>query len=143
MLSDCVVSIRGAASLIRRTFEDRRGLLHAFEAFDNLPFIPQRVFLIEAERGMDPRGGHANSCAEVIIVLRGGVTVELDNGSETESVRLVNEAEPLWISAGVVIRLTEFAAGSLLLVCASERYAQTRHFMTPQAHLIADRPAMS
>lgn len=133
--------MRGVAELFRRTFEDRRGRLHAFEAFDNLPFLPHRVFFIEVEHEATERGGHANSCAEVIIAIRGGVTVELDNGRECGSVRLVTGDEPLWISAGVVIRLTRFEANSVLLVCASARYEETCHFPEPQAHLIVDGPS--
>ena len=132
--------MRGVSSLIRRTFVDRRGKLHAFEAFDNLPFSPQRVFLIEVGAGTIDRGGHANSCDEVIVVLQGSVTVELDNGEECDSIRLSKSADPLWISAGVVIRLTKFAPESTLLVCASERYQQTLHYPKPQAHLILEGP---
>jgi hypothetical protein len=134
--------MRGVALLARKTFEDMRGRLHALEAFDNLPFVPQRVFLIEVQKYVGARGGHANSCAEVIVALRGSVTVEMYNGEQTENLRLLGGDEPLWISAGVVIKLTDFEAGSLLLVCASERYARTQHFLEPQPHLIADSPSM-
>lgn len=122
--------------------DDVRGRLHVFEAFEDLPFIPKRVFLIEVREYVSARGGHANSCIEVVVALRGGVTVELDNGAEQQSFNLICEDEALWISAGVVVRLTEFRSGSLLLVFASEPYAGTQHFATPQPHLIADTPVM-
>jgi hypothetical protein len=133
--------MRGVAELTRRTYEDGRGRLHAFEAFDNLPFLPRRVFFIEVETAATERGGHANSCAEVIIAVRGGVTVEVNNGYECGSIRLAGGDGPLWVSPGVVIRLTRFEANSLLLVCASECYGQTAHFPEPQADLVVDGPS--
>lgn len=130
-------AIKGAALLEQNVHSDLRGRLVAFEAFDNLPFIPQRVFVLEVDDSRVTRGGHANSCDEVIVALRGAATIALDNGDETTSVRLKGDHHALWISAGIVIRLENFEVGTLLLVCASERYGRTRHFATPQAGLVA------
>lgn len=130
-------TIKGAALLEKNVHADLRGRLVAFEAFDNLPFVPQRIFVLEVDDARVSRGGHANSCDEVIVALRGGATIALDNGEETTSVRLDDDHHALWISAGIVIRLDNFEAGTLLLVCASERYGRTRHFATPQTELVA------
>lgn len=133
-------TIKGAALLEQDVHADRRGRLVAFEAFDNLPFVPQRAFVMEVDDASVTRGGHANSCDEVIVALRGGATITLDNGERTTAVRLSGGHGPLWISAGIVIRLDAFEAGTLLLVFASERYGETRHFAHPQADLIAAAP---
>lgn len=130
-------AIKGAALLEQNVHSDLRGRLVAFEAFDNLPFVPQRVFVMEVDDSRVTRGGHANSCDEVIVALRGAATIALDNGEQTTSVRLNGDHRALWISAGIVIRLENFEVGTMLLVCASERYGRTRHFATPQTELVA------
>ncbi len=135
-------TIRGTALLEQNVNIDPRGRLVAFEAFDNLPFAPQRVFVMQIDDATVTRGGHANSCDEVIVALRGAATIALDNGEETGRVRLDGDHAALWISAGIVIRLEKFEAGTLLLVCASERYGETRHFAEPQADLIASGLAL-
>lgn len=129
--------IKGTAFLGQNIHADLRGRLMAFEAFDNLPFVPQRVFVMEVDDTNVSRGGHANSCEEAIVVLRGGATITLDNGEETARLRLDGDDAALWISAGIVIRLERFEPGTVLLVCASERYTDTRHFAQPQADLVA------
>ncbi|GJD44208.1 hypothetical protein AFCDBAGC_2074 [Methylobacterium cerastii] len=134
--------MRGAALLGPNVNVDPRGRLVAFEAFDNLPFVPQRVFVMEVDDATVTRGGHANSCDEVIVALRGAATIALDNGEETATVRLNGDHAPLWISAGILIRLENFEAGTLLLVCASERYGDTRHYAQPQKALITGEAAI-
>lgn len=111
---------------------DLRGNLVSFEEFGNVPFCPKRVFVITVDRPGADRGGHANSCDELISVISGAVTIEIDNGHSRRSVRLDSCDEALWIRAGVLVVLKDFAPGTALLVCASERYEDTRHFDRPR-----------
>lgn len=123
--------IEGVALLPQIVHSDARGNLVSFEEFGNVPFFPKRVFVITVDRLGPDRGGHANSCDELISVIDGAVTVEIDNGVERRAVRLDGYHEALWIRAGVMIALREFEPGTALLVCASERYEDTRHFDKP------------
>jgi hypothetical protein len=120
--------ITGVSLLPQRVHADARGELVAFEEFENVPFSPRRVFVVKVDGPGPDRGGHANSCDELISVLNGAVTVEVDNGGERGAARLTGHDEALWIRAGILIRLCDFAPGTILLVCASERYEDTRHY---------------
>ena len=128
----CREIIEGVDLLPQVVHSDPRGNLVSFEEFGNVPFCPKRVFVITVDRPGQDRGGHANSCDELISVISGGVTIEIDNGRSRRSVRLDGCDEALWIRAGILIVLKGFAPGTALLVCASERYEDTRHFDRPR-----------
>lgn len=115
---------------------DARGTLTVFEAPDLLPFVPARMFFLKTVDGQAIRGGHANSCDELIVAVAGSVLAELDNGEAQSSVRLHRFDQALLVRAGVVIRLRDFTPDALLLVCASALYAETRHFARPQPQLM-------
>ena len=112
------------------------GELTALEEDCNLGFPLRRVFYIRADSADAVRSGHATSADEAIIALAGGVTIEVDNGRQKETVRLEDGARALWIQPGVWVLLRGFAPGTLLLVASSRLYAETRHYDTPQPHLI-------
>ncbi|TXN41453.1 hypothetical protein FV232_23330 [Methylobacterium sp. WL30] len=124
--------IEGADLVPQVVHSDARGNLVSFEEFGNVPFCPKRVFVIMSDRPGQDRGGHANSCDELISVISGAVTIEIDNGRTRSSVRLDSFDEALWIRAGILIVLKDFAPGTALVVCASERYEDTRHFDRPR-----------
>lgn len=128
--------IEGAKMLAHRIHTDARGDLVAFEEFKDIPFPLKRVFFMKVDDPKIVRGGHANSCDEFIVALSGSVSVKIDNGFEESLVHLHTYDQALWVKAGVLIHLREFATGTLLLVCASARYEDTRHFDRAQPHLL-------
>ena len=134
--------IRGVQLHRQKVHADPRGELVSLEQFASLPFAPKRVFFMRIDAPGTMRGGHANSCDELIVPLSGSVLVEVDNGSEHAAIRLTDHDQALWIRAGILIRLKEFEPGTILLVCASAVYGETRHFERPQPGLIkASGPA--
>lgn len=132
--------IHGSQLLPLAIHADVRGLLGVMPETDDLPFPLERIFFMKVDDSGVERGGHANSCDELIVALSGSVRVELDNGFERDAVTLADHASGLWIQPGVLIRLTSFEAGTILLVAASARYEDTRHFETPQPHLLQPHP---
>ncbi|KQO66821.1 FdtA/QdtA family cupin domain-containing protein [Methylobacterium sp. Leaf89] len=114
---------------------DPRGTLVALEQFNSLPFVPKRVFFMSVQKPGTARGGHANSCDEFLVVLKGSVLVEVDNGDECAGIRLERYDQGLWIRAGILIHLREFETDTILLVCASELYEDTRHYDSAQPDL--------
>ena len=124
--------IDGVSLLPQRIHRDNRGELVAYEEFENVPFTPKRTFYIKVEVSGYERGGHANSCDELISVLSGSLKIFVDNGTQSAEITLSGSEEALWIQSGILINLSDFAAGTILLVCASERYEDTRHFNTAQ-----------
>ncbi|WP_430913425.1 sugar 3,4-ketoisomerase [Methylobacterium sp. sgz302541] len=129
--------IAGVQVLRQRVHADGRGSLVALEEEDGLPFPLERVFFMKVDKAGVERGGHANSCDEYIVPLTGSVVVEVDNGRESARIRLSDHGRGLWVRAGILIHLREFEAGTTLLVCASARYDETRHFARAQPHLAA------
>ena len=130
--------MRGIKLCTLETHRDARGELVAFEEGSNLAFAPQRFFYIRGGSPDVTRSGHATSAHEVIVILAGAVSVDLDNGDERQTIRLASADGALWIQPGVWVRLRAFAAGTLLLVAASRRYAETRNYDAPQPDLIPD-----
>ncbi|MDR7039665.1 dTDP-4-dehydrorhamnose 3,5-epimerase-like enzyme [Methylobacterium sp. BE186] len=120
--------VKGVEIINQVVHSDARGELVALDQHENLPFPPRRVFFMSVDRPGTVRGGHANSCDEFIVVLKGSVLVEVDNGGERAGIRLEGYDRGLWIRAGILIHLREFEAGTILLVCASELYEDTRHY---------------
>jgi dTDP-4-dehydrorhamnose 3,5-epimerase-like enzyme len=129
--------IEGVTLIEQQVRTDGRGELVAFEGPDNLPFSPKRIFCMKIDEWRTVRGGHANSCDEFIVVLSGSVLVEVDNGSEATGIRLDGYDRALWVKAGVLVRLREFQAGTMVMVCASALYQDTERFRQPQPDLIA------
>lgn len=128
--------IRGVELMRFRLHADSRGELAVFENSENMPFSLKRVFFIRISDSATVRGGHANSCDELIVPMSGSVLAELDNGNEQSRIRLHRYDQALWVRAGIVIHLREFEPDTLLFVCASASYADTRHFQHPQPHLM-------
>jgi dTDP-4-dehydrorhamnose 3,5-epimerase-like enzyme len=133
----CVEPLRGASLFQIKTHADSRGELTAFDRSSNLGFQLQRVFFIRVERANTIRAEHACSAEQVIIALTGGVTVDISNGYEQRTVRLIQGGRALWLSAGIWLRLREFSNGTVLSVAASVIYEDTVYFDRPQPDLIS------
>jgi WxcM-like, C-terminal len=129
--------LRGASLFQTKTHVDSRGELTAFDISSNLGFALKRVFFIRVEHANTIRAEHACSAEQVLIVLTGAVTIDIENGRERCSVRLVQGRSALWLSSGVWLRLRNFSTGTVLLVAASANYADTLYFDRPQPELIS------
>lgn len=131
--------IRGVELITLPVHCDARGEVVVCEGAE-LPFAPARVFLLRTAGAAALRGGHANSCDELIVVVSGSVLAEIDNGQAQASLRLERCSQALLVRAGVVVRLVDFVPGTVLLRCASARYVETRHFAEPRPELLASCP---
>jgi hypothetical protein len=119
-----------------KTHRDARGELAAFESGDELGFELRRVFYIRANPVDAVRAEHAVSADELIVVLAGGVTVDLDNGVERQTLCLGDIGCALLVRAGVWLRLRNFEPATVLMVLASLSYGETRYFERPQPALL-------
>ena len=124
--------IEGVELMTNVVHMDERGSLVALEEEDGIPFTPRRIFYITVSDPTSERAGHAGTSEELIIIMTGAVTVELDNGIRQANLRLAGSQKALWIRPGVWLRLKAFSPGTILLVVASLTYAETRHFNRPQ-----------
>lgn len=101
---------------------ETRGLLVEFD-YRSLPFAPQRTFLIKDVPAGTVRGGHAHkACKQVLICLRGRVTIELALENHRARAELDRPTLALYLGAGVWARQTYETSDTELLAFASLPY---------------------
>lgn len=104
-----------------KTLADSRGSLTVLDGWQSIPFAVKRVFWIYDVPDGAQRGGHAHDkCQQVLVALAGSVRV-LAGGRWFV---LDNQAQGLYIPAGVRIDMDEFTPGTVLLVLCSELYSE-------------------
>jgi quercetin dioxygenase-like cupin family protein len=128
--------VRGVELVVLERHSDRRGSLLAFSGDTGLPFEVENVYFIVECPPDAVRGEHAPSHREAIIALSGSVTVDLDNGSEQESIRLAGADSALVISPGVWLRLREFTPETRLAVLSNEVHEEMTHYPEPRPELV-------
>ncbi len=115
---------------------DERGELGVLESGAELGFDIKRAFYIKVDRAGVVRGEQAKSASEVIGALAGAVTIDLDNGSERQTLTLIDATKALRIQAGVWLRLRDFSPGAVLMVASPQRYADTIAYSAPRPDLL-------
>jgi hypothetical protein len=128
--------VRGVRILRYEVVKDGGDDLISFEHATNLPFFPRRTFVIVIKSSDSIRGGHANSCSELLVAVSGSVIVDVDNGTQYAEVCLNTRDKALWIKPGIVVKLRNAAPQTVILAVASKCYAETLHFDRPQPHMI-------
>lgn len=104
---------------------DARGSLTFVEP-PLLPFEIRRVYYLYEMPEAATRGAHGHRQLEqVMIAVAGSLEVELDDGSRKRSFRLSRPDQGLYIAPMIWRGLANFAAGTVCLVLASERYAES------------------
>lgn len=130
--------IRGVEVRELSVFNDGRGDLVAIESGANLPFPLRRVFYMAVDDPKIVRARHATSADLFLSAISGSVTVAVDNGEECASIRLRTRARAVWTRPGIYIVLRDFAPQTMLMVCASTHFKDTRYFQAPQPHLLEE-----
>jgi WxcM-like, C-terminal len=128
--------VRGVQLVGVHRHSDQRGSLLAFDGDTGLPFDVKNAYFILDCPPDAVRAEHAVAQHEAIIALSSSVTVDLDNGSERESIRLTGPDAALIVSPGVWLRLREFTPETRLAVLSSKAYGEMRHFSEPQPSLV-------
>jgi hypothetical protein len=127
--------VRGVQLVELDRITDSRGTLLAF---GSTPFNVKNAFFIHDCPPGAIRAEHATSGEEVIIALTSAVTVDLDNGTEQESLRLASAEKALIVRAGVWLRLREFTGDTALVVLSSEAHADVERFDRPNPALLGN-----
>jgi len=123
--------IEGVESIILQRYMDGRGNLIVLEEHQELPFIPRRIFYITQPVNFSKRGCHSGNSEELIAVIHGSVSVDLDNSMQQTTINLNTNSDALWIRPGIWIQLRDFSPDAIILVAASLTYAETIHFDHP------------
>ncbi len=102
--------------------KDERGSLLPIE-FGQLPFSPQRLFVVSGMSAGTVRGGHAHrEGQQLLICLQGRVDVCLRHGDEEARASLLPDDTGLLIGPKVWCQQTYVDACTVLLVVSSEPY---------------------
>jgi UDP-2-acetamido-3-amino-2,3-dideoxy-glucuronate N-acetyltransferase len=118
------LAVRGAHLQRFPGFADLRGSLTAGEVSDEeMPFAPQRWFLVYDVPGREVRGEHAHRiCDQFLICVHGSVQVAVDDGERRAEVSLDDPTLGIYIPAGIWASQYRYDGDAVLLVLASHPY---------------------
>jgi len=102
---------------------DSRGKLIFAEAENTIPFIIKRFFCLYDITDNTKRGEHAHKKTRLaLFCLSGSCTIVLDNGLNTQSIRLSRPNKGLLIEPLVWHHIENCSKGTVILALASEYY---------------------
>lgn len=113
----------GQARLVAcRKHADERGILTPF-AFDQLPFVPCRCFVVTDAPVGSVRGGHAHrSGMQMLVCLHGRIDILMRHDGQEAALTLEPASFGLVFGPGVWCQQKYVVDGSVLLVFASDPY---------------------
>jgi uncharacterized RmlC-like cupin family protein len=113
------------------TKTDHRGSLSIVEAGRDCPFPIERVFYLHGAPAGAKRGEHAHRQLEqLIVVVRGEVTVTLDDGADSIVYVMNTASTGLYVPPMHWTRLEKFEAGTVVMVLASAPFDEPDYILT-------------
>ena len=126
------VDIAGCSLMRLPSVVDLRGALTFAETGTDLPFAPQRFFIVYDVPSQKIRGSHAHhELHELILAVGGSVTVTVDNGRERGLIVLDDPTLALHLRPRTWTTQYSFSPGAALVVLASHPYEDAdyiRHY---------------
>jgi acetyltransferase-like isoleucine patch superfamily enzyme/dTDP-4-dehydrorhamnose 3,5-epimerase-like enzyme len=117
------LQVPGAALVKLPKVIDMRGSLTVGQIDAQLPFTPERFFLVYDVPSREVRGEHAHKvCHQFLVCVKGSLSVVLDNGQVRDEVLLDSPLLGLHIPPMVWGIQYRFSADAVLLVLASDPY---------------------
>ena len=115
--------VRGVRLYRLPRFEDMRGALSVAEFARDLPFVPQRHFLVYGVPSAEVRGEHAHrQCAQFLICVHGRVSVIVDDGVQREEYLLDAPHVGVYMPPRIWGTQYRYSPDAVLLVFASHAY---------------------
>lgn len=101
---------------------DLRGTLAAIE-FQDMPFVPQRAFVVYDVPNESVRGAHAHrACGQLLVCVSGEVSSVADDGSARQEFRLTSPDVGLYIPPLIWSMQYRYSRDAVLLVLAELPY---------------------
>ena len=126
LLENQKLSTKGTKLIHLTNIPDLRGHLCVGETNKELPFIPKRIFYIFDVPSSKVRGAHAHrECHQLLICLKGSVSVITDDGKTQEEITLNKPHLGLLLEAGVWGIQYKYSQDAILLVLASHEYDES------------------
>ncbi|MEI8080492.1 MAG: WxcM-like domain-containing protein [Actinomycetes bacterium] len=118
------VRVRGVELLTLTRADDMRGSLIAADFGSQLPFNPERVFVVFGVPSADVRGEHAHHvCEQILIAVHGSVHALVDDGTDRQEFVLDRPELGLYMPAMTWGTQYKYSEDAVLLVLASHPYA--------------------
>lgn len=112
-------------------FDDMRGTLTVSEYEKDLPFKPERSFLVYNVPNNKIRGEHAHKqCDQFLIAVHGTLSILLDDGKARREVQLQSPDQGVYMPAGIWGTQYKFSSDAVLLVFASRPYENDDYLRT-------------
>jgi len=106
-----------------RVVTDIRGSLAVGECMQEIPFVPQRFFVVYDVPTKETRGEHAHrELQQFLVCLRGSCSVILDDGAARAEVALDGPSVGLYIGPMIWSTQYNYSPDAVLLVVASTHY---------------------
>ncbi len=116
-------SVRGVSIISLPTFQDMRGTLSVGEVGPQLPFQPQRWFVVYDVPSKDVRGEHAHrSLHQFLVCVHGSCTLMVDDGQNRAEIALDRPDVGVHIPPMVWAAQYKYSTDAVLLVLASAPY---------------------
>jgi UDP-2-acetamido-3-amino-2,3-dideoxy-glucuronate N-acetyltransferase len=117
------ISVKGAAIHMMSLVKDIRGNLSVGEFSKNVPFNPQRYFLVMDVPTGKVRGEHAHKqCHQFLVCIKGSCAVVVDDGVMREEITLDHINKGLYIPPMIWGVQYKYSSDAILLVFASDYY---------------------
>ena len=125
------LGVGNAAIYLMRKIVDARGALTVGEMPDEMPFRPERYFVVYDVPSAELRGEHAHKgCEQFLICLHGSCRVLLDDGKSRCEVTLDRPDTGLYMPALVWGTQYRYTKDAVLLVFASRPYEASDYLRT-------------
>jgi hypothetical protein len=117
------LGVKNSTLHLLRSYQDSRGNLSVGEVPSELPFVPQRFFIVYGVPSAELRGEHAHRlCDQFLICIHGSVRVLLDDGVNRCEVILTSPSLGLYMPSMIWGTQYEYSSDASLLVFASLPY---------------------
>lgn len=113
----------GAMFYRLKSVTDLRGTLSVAQFDDEIPFAPERYFVVFDVPSKHVRGEHAHRvCQQFLICVKGALSCVADNGTDRDEVVLNRPDLGLYVPPMVWCTQYKYSPDAVLLVFASHRY---------------------
>jgi len=117
---------------------DLRGALSVGEVMRDLPFLPQRYFMVYEVPSEELRGEHAHhTCQQFLVCVHGSCQALVDDGTQRAEVTLDDPTVGLYMPAMIWGTQYRYSQDAILLVFASREYDPADYIREYPAFLIA------
>ena len=117
------LQVRGASLHRFKSVHDLRGDLTVGNLPSEVPFLPQRFFIVSNVPSTDVRGEHAHKqCHQFLVAMHGAVSCLVDDGRIREEVRLEGPDVGLYMPPKVWGVQYKYTSDAVLFVFASHPY---------------------